>query len=370
MALATIPPCNPPDGRSWAPTAPRPHRTPADRSARCDAAPGTWSAEAPGPFPSGLRAVHIIRLRSSTPHRPRHRARVIRGASNHGPDPDLLLSILFVAIIVNTARIVGLARRPTGRAAPAVAATTAMRRRRAHLCDARTSMHGTRGWPRAVVDRAEREPRPSAPTAARRPTPSRAAATRRRPSRRAERRALRRARRRAIALTGLLDADDLRPARRRRGRPGRALPPPATVVIFELDGLERLSSASGRTPATGSCRPSPTRSGGWPAAPTTSRASGRAGSASCCPRPTRSRPSTTSSASGGPASCGSSRARSRCAWPSAGRARPATPTLADGAAHRHRADVRRAAPGRPASRDEPATPADADPASRAALGRS
>ncbi len=158
------------------------------------------------------------------------------------------------------------------------------------------------------------------------------------------------------ALTGLPDAsafhrlvadEDARIARYHR---------PATVVIFELDGLERLTERLGRTPPTASCRRWPTRSAGSPATPTRSPASDPAGSRRCCPRPTRSPRSTTSSASGAPASCGWSRARSRSTSPSAGPARTGDPTLTEVqriATERMYTELRRAAGA--ACRTTPAT---------------
>ena len=120
---------------------------------------------------------------------------------------------------------------------------------------------------------------------------------------------------------------------------------PATVVIIQLDGLERLTGVLGpRRP-----RPHPAGAGGRPrpAGPRLRPCrphSGPVASGSCSRRPARSRRSTTSSASARRASSGSNWARSRCAWPSAGplrRSRGASPTPSTLAQDRMFTELRR-----------------------------
>ena len=140
------------------------------------------------------------------------------------------------------------------------------------------------------------------------------------------------------AFTRLVAAEDVRMQRYHR---------PATVVIFELGGLDRLIDRLG-TDAADRIVPAlaDTMTPARPRRRSCRRGSPRAGSACCCPRPTRSRRSTTSSGSGAPASCGWSRARSRSAWRSAGRARPATRSLIEAqrlATDRMYAELRREA---------------------------
>ena len=131
-------------------------------------------------------------------------------------------------------------------------------------------------------------------------------------------------------LTGLLMPQRMEPHRGRRGCPRQPLPATGHGRASSSSMGSIASSRSlGVRPATGSCRPSPTRISRHARGADHVARLGPAASGSCCPRPTRSRRSTTSSASARPATCGSNRARSRCAWRSAGRARPAIDSLAD-----------------------------------------
>ena len=144
-------------------------------------------------------------------------------------------------------------------------------------------------------------------------------------------------------------------SRRRRGRSWLAdegarvdrYGRPATVVLVEVAGLDRLAERLGPEAADRLIPPIATTMRRHARAADTSPGSGRRGSGRSCPRPTRSGRSTTSSGSGRPATSGSSRARSRSGCRSAGRrSAPISPSRSrpDG-----RAPAQRGAPAAHAS---------------------
>ena len=172
-------------------------------------------------------------------------------------DPDVLLSILFIAIIANTALIVGLvvanrsARRraltTSGHASAvdrALSTSYVDHSARAAWTEAEPTVEATVPADDAVVVEAEPEPEPE-------PEPRRG--DRARGHQRADRRTRRSGRRRAGSPDGPARRPDVRPAGRPRKTPAsRAITDPRRSSCSSSTASTGSSSASARRPPTGS----------------------------------------------------------------------------------------------------------------------